>query len=159
MTRQSRKELLFQATRKFYEANPDALRRVGDILLKRSITNEGHRVLSLRVIEYFLSSYLKKRPDEEIETSLGPKRAAEVASLYKAHLKAYSKREFDLFCRDGRREIVIGGIKINSNEPQLNLFYFLQKHSLIDVILRKFEEINRVRAKSRREEDTPKATA
>ena len=62
--RKSRKALLFEATFKFYEANPEALRRVCDILLKRAIDDDTRRVLSLRVIEYFLSNYLKKRPDE-----------------------------------------------------------------------------------------------
>lgn len=149
--RKSRKALLFEATFKFYEANPEALRRVCDILLKRAIDDDTRRVLSLRVIEYFLSSYLKKRPDEQIETSVGTKRASEIARLYKAHLKAYSKREFDLFCREGRREIKIGNVTVRSNEPQLNLFYFLQKHNLIHVITQKFDEINRVRAESRNE--------
>ena len=102
-----------------------------------------HRVLPLQLPQ--------EAPGRADRDQRRHKRASEIARLYKAHLKAYSKREFDLFCREGRREIKIGNVTVRSNEPQLNLFYFLQKHNLIHVITQKFDEINRVRAESRNE--------
>lgn len=147
----TRKELLFQSTLRFYEQDPEALRAVERVLLRRET------LLSLRMIESFLHTYLKKRPDEELPTANGPLRASEVGRLYKAHLRAYTKREFDLFCREGRREITIQGVKVNTNEPQLNLFYFLQKHGLMQVITDKLPAIRQVRqqARSQREEQPP----
>lgn len=151
----ARKELLFQSTLRFYEQRPEELRAVGRILLRRPAGRES--LLSLRVIESFLHTYLKKRPDEELVTAAGALRGSEVARLYRAHLRAYTKREFDLFCREGRREITISGVKIKTNEPQLNLFYFLQKHGLMQVIADKLPEIRAVRqqARSQREQQPP----
>ena len=149
--RATRKELLFQATRRYYEKDPEALRAVGRVL-QRMPPTPAAPLLSLRVIESFLHTYLKKRPDEELATPRGQLRAAEISRLYRAHLRAYTKREFDLFCREGRREINIAGVKIMSNEPQLNLFYFLQKHGLMQVIADKLPEIRRLRVRSQRED-------
>lgn len=148
MSHVSRKELLFQATRQYYERCPDALRAVNRVL-QRQPPSSATPLLSLRVIESFLHTYLKKRPDEELPTPQGALRGAEVTRLYRAHLRAYTKREFDLFCREGRREINIGGVKIKTNEPQLNLFYFLQKHGLMQVIAERLPDIRRMRQQAR----------
>jgi len=102
---------------KFYE--PTRLQRVKDIL-------EGKSDLSLRLIDWFVTNYSKKYNVSYMSEG----KHVIVYLAYKSHLKAYSKKMFDPFCRWKR-------IKFNECETtvgQLNFFEWAIQDGVLDYI-------------------------
>ena len=77
--------VLFRLERFYNETN---IQRVRNIL-------EGNSILSLRLIDWFVTNYSKKY---NVSYMSGTKHVI-VYLAYKSHLKAYSKKMFDPFCR------------------------------------------------------------
>ena len=110
--------VLFRLER-FYD-NAETLERVKRIL-------EGHSPLSLRLIDWFVTNYSKKY-NVSYMTQKG--KHVIVYLAYKSHLKAYSKKMFDPFCRWKR-------IKFNECETtvgQLNFFEWAIQDGVLDYI-------------------------
>ena len=109
---------------KFYEQS--RLQRVRNIL-------EGKSELSLRLIDWFVTNYSKKY---NVSYMSGSKHVI-VYLAYKSHLKAYSKKMFDPFCRWKR-------IKFNECETtvgQLNFFEWAIEDGVLDYIEKNHSDI------------------
>ena len=118
---QSQEQWVLFRLEKFY-SNEKNIERVKDII-------EGKSHLSLRLIDWFVTNYAKK-----YNTSFVTKDGKHIIVYlsYKSHLKAYSKKMFDPFCRSRR-------IKFQSFETtvgQLNFFEW----AITDNILEYLEE-------------------
>ena len=113
---------------KFY-SNTERLQRVSDII-------NGKSTISLRLIDWFVTNYAKK-----YNTSYSNRnnRHIIVYLSYKSHLKAYSKKMFDPFCRDKR----IKFHDIETTVGQLNFFEWAITDDVLDYIERNREIIHK----------------
>lgn len=103
----------------------------------------GNSNLSLRVIDYFVTNYAREK--EIMYTQ--PKDNFMVYYSYKSQLKAYSKKQFDPFCRRERILFYIDkydGIKnkpIRTTVGQLNFFRWAIENKVLDYLYKNTEEI------------------
>jgi hypothetical protein len=108
-----------------------------------SIIN-GQSNISLRIVDWFATNYAKKNYTVyEIEKNRKFERF-KVYVDYKLHLKAYSKKRFDPFCRWER--ITIPYNENNSVETtigQLNFFRWALENKVIDYIQDHYDEIDK----------------
>jgi hypothetical protein len=104
---QTQEQWVLHRLEKFY-SNPERLEKV------RSILN-GESELSLRLIDWFVTNYAKKY---NIAFMNAQQKYVIVYLSYKSHLKAYSKKMFDPFCRWKR--IKFHGV--DTTVGQLNFF-------------------------------------
>ena len=104
---QSQEQWVLYRLEKFY-SNPDNLERVKSIL-------NGTSNLSLRLIDWFVTNYAKKY---NVAYMTKNQKHVIVYLSYKSHLKAYSKKMFDPFCRWKR--IQFRGL--DTTVGQLNFF-------------------------------------
>lgn len=104
---QSQEQWVLHRLEKFY-SDPTNLKKVNDILT-------GNSVLSLRLIDWFVTNYAKKF---NIAFMSQNQKYVIVYLSYKSHLKAYSKKMFDPFCRCKR--IKFQGL--DTTVGQLNFF-------------------------------------
>lgn len=99
----------------------------------------GKNKISLRIIDWFVTNYSKKN-NIFYETSTGEKFI--VYLDYKSQLKAYSKKQFDPFCR--RKRITFcdhNNNKIETTVGQLNFFRWAIKNNVITYISNNLEDI------------------
>lgn len=135
--------VLFRLER-FYD-NAETLERVKRIL-------EGHSPLSLRLIDWFVTNYSKKY-NVSYMTQKG--KHVIVYLAYKSHLKAYSKKMFDPFCRWKR----IRFRECETTVGQLNFFEWAIQDEVLDYIEKNHEEIQNdmeVRLHEPKNEASPK---
>ena len=101
---------------KYYTDHPDALQKLASVL-------NGESPISLRVLDWFVTNYAKKNNVSYV-TEDG--RHVIVYLAYKAHLKAYSKKMLDPFCRWER--ILFHGV--NTTVGQLNFFAWAHEDAI-----------------------------
>lgn len=125
---QSQEQWVLYRLEKFY-SNTERLQRVSDII-------NGKSTISLRLIDWFVTNYAKK-----YNTSYSNRnnRHIIVYLSYKSHLKAYSKKMFDPFCRDKR----IKFHDIETTVGQLNFFEWAITDDVLDYIERNREIIHK----------------
>jgi hypothetical protein len=116
---QSQEQWVLYRLEKFY-GNPVNVQRVNDIL-------QGKSILSLRLIDWFVTNYAKK-----FNTSFLTKTGKHVIVYlsYKSHLKAYSKKMFDPFCRSKR----IKFMGFDTTVGQLNFFEWAISDDILDFL-------------------------
>lgn len=127
-------ELLLQNLMSFYSTNENLAKMV-DI-----INGDSH--ISLRIIDWFVTNYAKKYFTSYLLPIYknDPKEEAEYERFniyinYKLNLKAYSKKNFDPFCRSLR--IIVPYNKDNNVETtvgQLNFFKWAIENKILDYI-------------------------
>jgi hypothetical protein len=125
-TIRSQEEWVLIRLEKFY-ANEEYLNRVHSIL-------KGDSNLSLRLIDWFVTNYSKKY---NVSYMTKHKKHIIVYLAYKSHLKAYSKKMFDPFCRCKR-------VKFHDFETtvgQLNFFEWAIQDDVLDYIEKHHSEI------------------
>jgi hypothetical protein len=118
---QSQEQWVLHRLEKFYN-NTINLEKIKSIL-------DGTSVISLRLIDWFVTNYSKKY---NIAFTNSNGKYIIVYLSYKSHLKAYSKKMFDPFCRCKR----IKFHELNTTVGQLNFFEWI----LSDEILNYLEE-------------------
>jgi hypothetical protein len=107
-----------------------------DLLLGILIT--GKYKISLRIIDWFVTNYSKKH-NLVIEKNGKP---FIVFLEYKSQLKAYSKKQFDPFCRRSRIHYEYDkGKKFETTIGQLNFFRWAIENLIIDYIMKHYNEI------------------
>ena len=109
----------------------------------------GESKLSLRIIDWFVTNYAKKHNVmycvQHIEDNELVKKQFIVHMNYKSQLKAYSKKQFDPFCR--RERIAFYYTQNNSNEciyttvGQLNFFRWAIRYKILDYIMNNLKYI------------------
>lgn len=104
---------------KFY--TPERIQVVHDIL-------SGKLGISLRILDWFVTNYAKGNNISYVSTD---GRHVIVYLSYKSHLKAYSKKMFDPFCRCSR----INFHGISTTVGQLNFFGWIIEDEVLDYLL------------------------
>ena len=112
---------------------------------KLTMILSNQKKVSLRLIDWFTTNYSKKYNviyiiyrDEEGHNTL--KEATEVYNQfnvynsYKSQLKAYSKKQFDPFCRRERITFTCKEHTFNTTLGQLNFFKWIITNNIIDYI-------------------------
>lgn len=123
----SKKDLLMQSLINFF-TNRDNLDQVIPIITSKS-------TISLRILDWFVTNYSKKN-NIHYQICLNNKTKNFIVYLdYKSQLKAYSKKQFDPFCRRER----ISFIDHDSNElittvGQLNFFRWAIENNILNYI-------------------------
>ena len=123
---QTQEQWVLYRLERFYEN--ENLKRVRSIL-------QGESRLSLRLIDWFVTNYAKKYNISYLTKS---GKHIVVYLAYKSHLKAYSKKMFDPFCRWKR----IKFIEIDTTVGQLNFFEWAIRDEIIDYIELHHDEIH-----------------
>lgn len=107
-----------------------------DLLLGILLTDKYK--LSLRIIDWFVTNYSKKH-NIVIERHGKP---FIVYLEYKSQLKAYSKKQFDPFCRRARIHFEYAhGTNFETTIGQLNFFRWAIENCIIDYIMAHYEAI------------------
>ncbi len=113
---------------KFYNEGEDRINIVKNVL-------EGKENISLRILDWFVTNYAKKNNISYV-TSSG--KHVIVYLSYKSHLKAYSKKMFDPFCRWDR----IDFHGISTTVGQLNFFAWVIEDGILDFLNEHRDEIH-----------------
>ena len=116
---QTQEQWVLHRLERFY-TNADHIARVKSIL-------DGSSNLSLRLIDWFVTNYAKKFNVSFMSKS---QKHVIVYLSYKSHLKAYSKRMFDPFCRWKR----IKFRDIETTVGQLNFFEWAITDGVLDYL-------------------------
>jgi hypothetical protein len=103
----------------------------------------GDTKISLRIVDWFATNYAKKNFTlYNIKDCNGKERRFKVYVDYKLKLKAYSKKNFDPFCRWDRISIPYkDGNNIETTIGQLNFFKWTLENDIIKYIEENYEEI------------------
>lgn len=123
---QSQDQWVLYRLEKFYSKSEN-IERVSKIL-------QGESTLSLRLIDWFVTNYAKKYNTSYMHGS----RHIIVYLSYKSHLKAYSKKMFDPFCRSKR--IKFSGF--DTTVGQLNFFEWAITDGILDFIENNYEAVH-----------------
>jgi hypothetical protein len=140
---QSQEQWVLYRLERFY--NDKNSERVRDIL-------SGKSNLSLRLIDWFVTNYAKKY---NISYMSKTNKHIIVYLSYKSHLKAYSKKMFDPFCRWKR----IKFREMDTTVGQLNFFEWAISDEVLDYLEKNREAIHadmETRLHEQKEPDGPK---
>ena len=130
----SKIDLLMSSLSKFYadEKNIDTLLPIV----------QGCSKISLRVLDWFVTNYCKKHNIVITSDNTSKANKMIVHLDYKNQLKAYSKKQFDPFCRRERINFVYGkGSELLTTVGQLNFFRWAIESDIIKYINNHLEEI------------------
>ena len=123
---QNKEQLVLHRLETFY-AKGNHLQRVNDIL-------SGNSKISLRLIDWLVTNYAKKH---NISFVTKDNRHVIVYLQYKNHLKAYSKKMFDPFCRWKR----IKFLGMNTTVGQLNFFEWAIQDEVFDYLESNYDAV------------------
>jgi len=134
-TMSNKQQLLMQSLTTFFEDNKSMFNQFFNIVKPDS-------QISLRVIDWFITNY--SRTNDIAYEHPKTRMPFTVHDSYKAQLKAYSKRQFDPFCRRMRINFYYApDQKITTTVGQLNFFRWAIENGVVEYILRHFAVIDR----------------
>ena len=125
---QSKDQLVLHRLSGFY-GDGTRLERVRQI-----ITGESR--VSLRLIDWLVTNYAKKHNISYVTKS---GRHVIIYLAYKAHLKAYSKKMFDPFCRWRRIQFM----EMNTTVGQLSFFEWAIQDEVLDYLETHYDDIQK----------------
>ena len=126
---QSKEQLVLHRLSTFY-SNTAILERVRNIIT-------GNSNISLRLIDWLVTNYAKKHNVSYI--TKGTQRHVIIYLAYKSHLKAYSKKMFDPFCRWKRIQFM----GMNTTVGQLSFFEWAIQDEVLDYLDVHFESVQK----------------
>lgn len=131
----SRKELLMKSLTKFFTKDNNI-----DYLLP---IVGGSSKISLRIIDWFVTNYAKKNNTSFIiKDKNGQGKQFIVHLSYKSQLKAYSKKQFDPFCRRERISFHYNkDQQLTTTVGQLNFFRWSIDNKVLEYIQNHLKEI------------------
>ena len=129
-----KQELLLVSLNDFYDNEYNKL-ALFDIL-------NGKNKISLRIIDWFVTNYSKKNNTIYEINKKGKAKNFIVYLEYKAQLRAYSKKQFDPFCRRERIYFYIKDHEILTTIGQLNFFRWAIENKVIDFVKKNLDEID-----------------
>lgn len=124
---QTQEQWVLHRLERFY-SNPSHLEKVKSILDQTSN-------LSLRLIDWFVTNYAKKYNVAYLTKN---QKHVIVYLSYKSHLKAYSKKMFDPFCRCKR----VGFHDMDTTVGQLNFFEWAITDEVLDYLEKHRDEVH-----------------
>jgi len=130
-------DLLLSSLASFYDKGNN-LKQLTQIL-------SNQKKISLRLIDWFTTNYSKKyniiyiiyrddKGDRTLKEATEVYNQFNVYNSYKSQLKAYSKKQFDPFCRRERLEFKCKQEVINTTIGQLNFFKWIINNKIMDYI-------------------------
>jgi len=125
---QTKEQWVLHKLEKFY-SNPAHFARVEPIV-------KGTSSMSLRLIDWFVTNYAKKH---NISYLTKEGKYIIVHLEYKSHLKAYSKKVFDPFCRWKRIQFM----DMNTTVGQLNFFQWVIEDEVLDYLEAHCQEVQK----------------
>jgi hypothetical protein len=130
----SKKDLLMQSLINFF-ANRETLDTIIPIIT-------GKSKISLRILDWFVTNFSKKN-NINYSVVLNDKTKNFIVYLdYKSQLKAYSKKNFDPFCRRERISFIDhDGKDLITTVGQLNFFRWAIENNIIEYIKNNYDEI------------------
>ena len=130
----SKKDLLMQSLIQFF-----SVREILDTIIP-IIT--GKSKISLRILDWFVTNFSKKN-NINYPVLLNDKTKNFIVYLdYKSQLKAYSKKNFDPFCRRERIAFIDhDGKDLITTVGQLNFFRWAIENNIIEYIINNYDEI------------------
>jgi hypothetical protein len=133
----TKNDLLLNNLMEFYK-NEDNMTKMLKIIT-------GESKISLRIVDWFATNYAKKYYTlYSITDSNGLERRFKVYVDYKLKLKAYSKENFDPFCRWERITIPYkDGSFIETTLGQLNFFKWCLENKIIEYIESNYADIEK----------------
>ena len=145
----SKKDLLMESLINFFSIKEN-LDRIKPII-NGTDDMKNKPKMSLRILDWFVTNFSKKY-NISYQVKLNNKTKNFIVYLdYKSQLKAYSKKQFDPFCR--RERILFfdhNGNEIVTTVGQLNFFRWSLENNILDYIIEHFEEIEEDMNKSLR---------
>jgi hypothetical protein len=145
----SKKDLLMESLINFFSIKEN-LDRIKPII-NGTDDMKNKPKMSLRILDWFVTNYSKKY-NISYQVELNNKTKNFIVYLdYKSQLKAYSKKQFDPFCR--RERILFfdhNGNEIVTTVGQLNFFRWSLENNILDYIIEHFEDIEEDMNKSLR---------
>ena len=137
-------DLLLNSLSTFYDKNNN-LDQLHQIL-------SNQKKISLRLIDWFTTNYSKKyniiyiidkdeNGDKVLKESTDIYNQFNVYNSYKSQLKAFSKKQFDPFCRRERIEFNCKQESINTTVGQLNFFKWILNNKIMDYIEMNIDDI------------------
>ena len=135
VTYSTHNDLLMKTLIDFYSRG-DNLKRILKIIT-------GETKISLRIVDWFATNYAKKNFTlYNVVDKDGNERRFKVYGDYKLKLKAYSKKNFDPFCRWDRISIPYeNGMHIETTIGQLNFFKWTLENNIIQYIEDHYQDI------------------
>ena len=107
----------------------------------------GESKISLRIVDWFVTNFAKKyytvyELDTDVSHAASEKIRFKVYNDYKLRLKAYSKLNFDPFCRWSRISIPYDETSVmETTIGQLNFFKWAIEHKIVDYIEVHYQDI------------------
>lgn len=126
---QSKEQLVLHRLTNFY-TNVELLTRIQAIIT-------GESKISLRLIDWLVTNYAKKHNISYLTKK--DNRHVIVYLAYKSHLKAYSKKMFDPFCRWKR----IKFLDMNTTVGQLSFFEWAIQDEVLDYLEEHYDEVQK----------------
>ena len=126
-TIQSKEQWVLHRLETFY-SNTTNFERVRSIL-------SGESKISLRLLDWLVTNYAKKHNISFVTTS---DRHVIVYLAYKSHLKAYSKKMFDPFCRWKRIQFM----GLDTTVGQLNFFEWAIQDEILDFLETNYDTVH-----------------
>lgn len=143
----TQKNLLLKNLLKFYKTeDEDGVFNPNNNLDKMLKIITGDSKISLRIVDWFATNYAKKYYTLYILEGSNENitRRFKVYDDYKLKLKAYSKKNFDPFCRWDRISIpYTTGKFIETTIGQLNFFKWAFENKVIDYIEQNYSDIEK----------------
>ena len=104
----------------------------------------GNTKISLRIIDWFVTNYSKKHNINYVISKENDNTLFNVFINYKLQLRAYTKKQFDPFCRRNRIKFVYNndGNYLITTVGQLNFFKWAIENNIIDYIKEHLESID-----------------
>lgn len=129
----SSKDLLMTSLTKFYSPK-DTLKKIADIV-------DGKSKISLRLIDWFVTNYSKKKNTVITQTQNNNILHFSVYLSYRSQLKAYSKQLFDPFRRRDRIVFGEGEHSVETTIGQLNFFRWVLQNNILEYVEKNYKEI------------------
>lgn len=163
----TRQQMLMQSLTEFF-TKPENIAEFKELVKKGA-------PISLRVIDWFVTNYSKDKDityrkgdnftslntshyaggEKGVKDALDDSRVIHVHESYKAQLKAYSKRQFDPFCRRDRIHFYYTPTdKLETTVGQLNFFRWAIENNVVNYVsshLKEIEAAMRVYVKAQRD--------
>lgn len=138
-------ELLMKNLMEFYQNSDSGLNIKNNNFVKMMKVVNGESKISLRIIDWFVTNYAKKNfiiysVSQSDNANIIPR--FKVYNDYKLKLKAYSKKNFDPFCRWERVTIPYEYDKyIETTIGQLNFFKWAIENKIVEYIEENYSTI------------------
>ena len=133
----------------FKTCDLNEIRKMVDII-------NGDSEISLRILDWFITKYSKKR----VDISIDGKETFNINILYKAQLKSFKKKNFDPFRRRSRfyyqYDRTDSSKKIETTLGQLNFFRWAITNKIITYVEKNINQITRAMNTSNKEDKKKK---